>query len=102
MDMKIDQVKNACIGKWAIGIVGNLQFQALVFPKHAVHKSFELGSSRISKLWIATMDDPAGNRVEVFNFDRGHDVAAKTKDAKQAVRLLCKSVAKMVYETPKA
>ena len=101
MDMKIDSIKDAHLGKWAIGTVGNFQFQALVFPKHAFIKSFELGRSRISKLWIATRND-IPDRVCLFNFDRGMDVAARGKDAKQAVRLLCKNVAKTVYETSKA
>lgn len=61
---------------WVDGSVDGCKFQALVFPAHAESESFELGTSRISKLWVAR-----GGR-QVAAFERGWDqqpVAAADK-----------------------
>jgi hypothetical protein len=93
MEIKITNLNDRVSpGTWAIGKIGPFEFQALVFPAHAVCKSYELGRSKISKLWITKDDAP------VFNFDRGLDIAAKGKDSKAAVALLTKNLAKLVFK----
>ena len=94
MDIKITwQNDRWSSGTWTKGTVGKHSFSALVFPEHAVCKHYELGRSKISKLWVTKNDNP------VFNFDRGLDIAAKGKDAKRAVKLLCDKLAGMVFPT---
>jgi hypothetical protein len=52
-----------------IGTIAGHRFQALVFPEHAECHEYELGESRISKLWLQRLAD----KQEVANFDRGWD-----------------------------
>ena len=59
-------------GTWVCGTIAGHRFDALVFPEHAENPEWELGDSRISKLWVQRLAD----RQEVFNWDRGADVAA--------------------------
>ena len=96
MEIKITQLRQGLAGgTWADGTVGPFVFQALVFSDHAEQKSFELGRSRISKMQVK-LRGPEFRPV--FNFDRGMDLAAKTTDAKNAVKLLSKNLAKQVYQ----
>ena len=39
-------------GTWVCGTMGGYRFDALVFPEHADCPDWEIGESRISKLWI--------------------------------------------------
>jgi hypothetical protein len=48
------------------------RFDALVFPEHAANPVWEIGDSRLSKLFIQRLAD----RQTVFNWDRGADVPA--------------------------
>ena len=59
-------------GTWVEGTLAGHRFQALVFPAHAENLEWELGDSRISKLWIQRLAD----KREVFHWDRGTDVPA--------------------------
>jgi hypothetical protein len=60
-------------GTWVIGLVAGHRFQALIFEERADDPAWELGASRISKLWVQRLAD----RAVVFNWDRGIDVPAQ-------------------------
>jgi hypothetical protein len=86
--------RNAGNGTWVDGKLNGYRFQALVFPEHAESESYELGDSRISKLWIQRIAD----RAEVFNWDRGADRPAADDLTKEIVDFLCAGLAEHVYE----
>ena len=67
-------------GTWVSGTIAGHRFDALVFPEHAESEEYEIGDSRISKLWIQRTAD----KRTVFNWDRGPDQPAKT-DLVQAI-----------------
>src|SRR6266540_3112331 len=56
-------------GTWVSGTIHGHRFEALVFPEHADNPAWEIGDSRISKLWLERRAD----RKQVYNWDRGHD-----------------------------
>lgn len=64
-------------GTWVIGTIAGHRFDALVFPEHAENPDYELGDSRISKLWIRREAD----QQTVLNFDRGWDIRPVTEMA---------------------
>ena len=80
-------------GTWAIGLLAGHRFQALVFADHADNPAWELGASRISKLWVQR----AGDRAVVFNFDRGLDVPAQDPQAQTVVAYLAAHLAERVF-----
>lgn len=59
-------------GTWIGGALSGHRFEALVFPAHAENPEWELGDSRISKLWIQRLAD----RETVFEWDRGPGIEA--------------------------
>ena len=52
-------------GAWVCGTIAGHGFDALVVPEHADNPEWEIGDSRVSKLWIKRLAD----RREVFNWD---------------------------------
>lgn len=80
-------------GTWVIGLVAGHRFEALVFPEHAENPDYELGDSRIAKLWVQRVAD---GRV-VFNWDRGVDVPAIDATAARVVDFLAAGLAEHVY-----
>jgi hypothetical protein len=80
-------------GTWVIGLVAGHRFHALVFPEHAESPDYELGASRISKLWVQRI---AGGRV-VFNFDRGEDIPPADAAAGAVVDFLAAGLAEHVF-----
>ena len=64
-------------GTWVCGTIHGHRFDALVFPEHAENPEWEIGESRISKLWLQRRDD----KVTVYNWDRGQDQAPADKTA---------------------
>lgn len=80
-------------GTWVIGSIAGHRFDALVFPEHAECAEFELGESRISKLWLQRLDD----KVTVANFDRGWDTRPTTKIAAAIVDFLAAGLADCIY-----
>jgi hypothetical protein len=80
-------------GTWVIGTTNGHLFNALVFPAHAECPDFELGESRISKLWIKRLSD----EKVVCNFDRGWDVRPTTKTAAAIVDFLAAGLAEHTY-----
>ena len=86
--------KAAGSGTWISGTIDReFQFDALVFPEHADEAEYELGESRISKLWIAKV----GTRETVYSFDRGLDRPAAAPEVQAMVELLCDGLADLVY-----
>ena len=75
------------------GSVAGHAFQALVFPEHAMNAEWEIGDSRISKLWVRRIAD----RVVVYNWDRGQDIPAADAEAQQVVDFLCAGLAEHTY-----
>jgi hypothetical protein len=82
-DLTITKVtrRAAGSGTWICGRLHGHRFDALVFPEHATDPEYELGKSRISKLWVQRLAD----RRTVFNFDRGMDMSAADDVAAQIV-----------------
>lgn len=81
-------------GTWVCGRVGQTyRFDALVFPEHAENPGYEIGSSRISKLWIWRTD----NDRMVYGWDRGLDIDATTPEVRQVLDGLCATLARLTY-----
>ena len=76
-----------------IGTIAGHRFDALVFPEHAECPDYELGDSRISKLWLQWLADT----TTVVNFDRGWDIRPTTKIAEAIVDFLAAGLAEHVY-----
>jgi hypothetical protein len=75
------------------GTIAGHDFQALVFREHAANASFELGRSRISKLWLRER----ATRRDVAAFERGWDMQPTTPAARTIVDLLCAGLAEIVH-----
>ena len=80
-------------GTWVCGVIAGHRFDALVFPEHAENPDWELGNSRISKLWIARLK----NKETVFHCDRGLDIPAASHKTQVVVDFLCAGLADLVY-----
>ena len=80
-------------GTWVSGRLHGYRFDALVFPEHAENPEWELGDSRISKLWIARIK----NKETVFNWDRGLDMPAASHKTQAVVDFLCAGLADLIY-----
>jgi hypothetical protein len=80
-------------GTWVCGTLSGHRFDALVFPEHADNPEWEIGDSRISKLFIQRLAD---NR-EVFNWDRGADVLAAGELTRAIVDFLAGGLADHIY-----
>jgi hypothetical protein len=82
-----------CAAAHLIGTVNGHRFEALVFASHAECPNYELGSSRISKLWLKEQN----GGPTVANFDRGWDIRPTTKIATAIVDFLAAKLADLVY-----
>ena len=76
--------RTAGAGTWECGTLAGHHFDALVFPEHADDPDWEIGDSRISKLWVQRLTD----RQTVYNWDRGLDVPAANATAQAIVEFL--------------
>ena len=94
-DLKITKTTRRAsgAGTWVIGTTNGHLFNVLVFPKHAECPDYELGDSRISKLWLKRLSD---DKV-VCNFDRGWDIRPQTGDADLIVDFLAEGLADYTY-----
>jgi hypothetical protein len=90
---KISRRENGGTGTWVTGRISDHRFDALVFPEHAENPEYELGQSRISKLWVRRNSDKA----TVLNFDRGWDVRPTTEIARQIADFLAAGLADHVF-----
>jgi hypothetical protein len=80
-------------GVWVSGTIHGHRFEALVFPEHAENPDYEIGESRISKLWIQRRVD----KTTVFNWDRGADLPAADQTVAAIVDFLCAGLAEHTY-----
>ncbi len=80
-------------GTWVGGSIAGHTFQVLVFEDHAENEEYELGTSRISKLWLRRQAD----RQVVANFDRGWDQQPTTDDARAIVDFLAAGIAEHTF-----
>ena len=80
-------------GTWVSGTLCGHRFDALVFPEHADNPEWEIGDSRISKLWIQRIAD----KREVFNWDRGPNRMAADDTTLQIVAFLAGGLADFIY-----
>jgi len=80
-------------GTWVIGAIAGYRFNGLVFPEHAECPDYELGDSRISKLWLQRIAD----RATAFNWDRGLDIPAASKQVQAVVDFLAAGLADLIY-----
>ncbi len=80
-------------GVWVIGSLHGYKFNALVFPEHATIPDYEIGDSKVSKLWLQRMSD----RQTVFNWNRGADVAATDPTVQAIVNFLCAGLAEYTF-----
>ena len=80
-------------GTWVTGSIAGHTFQVLVFEDHAECEEYELGTSRISKLWLRRQAD----RQVVANFDRGWDFEPTTDAAREIVGFLAAGIAEHTF-----
>ena len=94
-DLEITKVRRraSCGGTWVNGQLHGHQFSALVFPDHAENPEWELGDSRISKLWVQRIAD----KRTVFNWDRGMDQPAANDLAQAIVDFLAGGLADHIF-----
>lgn len=94
-DLKIKRLNSRLLssGVWLEGTTSGFKFQALVFAEHATDESFELGQSRISKLWVRRERD----KVCTFNFDRCFDIDAQDEETAALVEFLKEGLAELVF-----
>lgn len=80
-------------GTWVCGYLNGHRFNALVFPEHADNPEWEIGTSRISKLYVWRLAE----KRTVFNWDRGMDIEAVDATAQAIVDFLCAGLADATY-----
>ena len=80
-------------GTWVTGSIAGHSFQVLVFEDHAECESYELGTSRISKLWLRRQAD----RQVVANFDCGWDIEPTTDAAREFIDFLAAGIAEHTF-----
>ena len=85
--------RTSCGGTWVDGTIHGHRFSALVFPEHAENPEYEIGDSRISKLWLQRQTD----KTVVYNWDRGLDIAPADATAAAIVDFLCAGLAEHTY-----
>jgi hypothetical protein len=97
LDLTITKISNRnrnIGGSWVQGEMNDqYRFEALVFADHAESEEYELGRSKISKLWIQQISD----RKTMFNFDRGLDVPAANTEIQVVVDFLCEGLSDLVF-----
>lgn len=89
----VKTTRRAAGGTWVFGHVNGHSFDALVFAEHAENAEWEIGDSRISKLWLKRLADAS----TVYSWDRGLDIPAKSQTAQHIVDFLCAGLAEHVY-----
>ncbi len=94
-DLEITKVTRRASGSgtWVCGTLNGHRFDALLFLEHAENREWEIGDSRISKLWVQRLADSR----EVFNWDRGADVPAADATVAGIVDFLAAGLADFIY-----
>jgi hypothetical protein len=80
-------------GTWVTGTLNGHYFEALAFKDHAENPEYELGQSRVSKMYLKCL----ATKREVFHFDRGTDIEAQTPEAADIVGFLCEGIADLAF-----
>ncbi len=80
-------------GTWVSGTIAGHDFEALVFKGHALNAEHELGTSRISKLFV----QEHFTHVAVAAYDRGWEIEPTTDAAKKITDLLAAGLAETVF-----
>ena len=97
LDLTITKISNrnrTAGGSWVQGKINDAsRFDALVFAEHAESEDFELGRTKISKLWIQDIQ----TKKTLFNFDRGLDIPAATTEIQVVVDFLGCGLADLVW-----
>lgn len=75
------------------GSTAGYRFNALLHRDHADLPEWELGRSRIAKLWIRRID----TKTVTFNFDRGMDIDARDQTTAEIVSFLAEGLANLVF-----
>ena len=95
-DLEITKVSRRARGggTWVSGTLnGTHRFDALVFPEHADNPEWEIGDSRISKLWLSHIK----TKDTSYNWDRGLDIPAANKKVQALVDFLYAGLAEHIY-----
>ena len=94
-DLRLERIERRTSGggAWARGTLNGHRFEALCFPEHAENPDYEIGQSRISKLWLSKLS----NKETSFNWDRGLDVPAASQKVQAVVDFLAAGLADYVY-----
>ena len=78
---------------WVTGYIEYHQFEALLYPRHALRPGLELGTSLISKLYVRQL----ANDEMVAVYERQWDLRPTTEAAQRIVDLLVSQLAELVY-----
>ena len=79
-------------GIWVRGKLGGYQFDAIVTPEHAAEPGYEIGKSRLAKLWIERVVDGQC----VAHFDCGWVVGPTLPIVQAIVDYLAAKLARLV------
>lgn len=90
----VERQRHGGTGTWVQGTLSGHRFEALIFPEHAENPDWELGDSRISKLWVKRLADGE----TVFNWDRGADVPHADELAGAVVDFLAGGLADHIFD----
>jgi len=82
-------------GVWVTAQCLGYRIQALVFAKHADEPSYELGQTRITKLWVQRIAD----REETYNWDRGLDKEPADFETEAIVDLASDFLADFIFNS---
>jgi hypothetical protein len=93
LNLKKVSRRDSTAGAWVYGTIAGHRFDALVFPEHAESETYELGTSKISKLWVQRLAD----KKTVVNFDRGWDVRPTDDLATRIMDFLAAGLADTVF-----
>ena len=78
---------------FVIGRLNDHHFDAIVFAEHPKYPDFELGDSRITKLWLQRIAD----KTTVASFNRAWDMHPTTEIARAIVDFLATNLAERIY-----
>jgi hypothetical protein len=90
---KVDR-RTSAGGAWVRGRLNGHRFEALVFADHAENPAWEIGDSKVSKLWLQRIEDGR----TVFNWDRGMDLAPEGERVEAIVDFICEGLAEFVFD----
>ncbi len=95
LDLRITRMKErrSTGGVWISGSIDGYRFEGLVFEDHAEVADYELGQSRVSKLFVQRIKD----RYVVFSWDRGLDVPPADDRVAALVDFLTEGLAGLAF-----